>query len=185
MRSGVAIVSTPGTFTVASLLAGVLVFGIYFAFFVYIQRHKGCIHPGTVCYADDVNNPLALILRACVSVEGNWNRLSFSRGWKRSNIERDGTFIDFMNIREATTAGAESIANLASEFHNYLKDLGDQTSFYFNATTYLRDGFGANPAFFGFVAEIEGAVVGYLLYTLATTQISAVDSHSSSICTFG
>ena len=69
-----------------------------------------------------------------------------------------------MNIREAITAGAESIANLASEFHNYLKDLGDQTSFYFNATTYLRDGFGANPAFFGFVAEIEGAVVGYLLY---------------------
>lgn len=69
-----------------------------------------------------------------------------------------------MNIREATTADAESIANLASEFHNYLKDLGDQTSFYFNATTYLRDGFGPNPAFFGFVAEIEGAVVGYLLY---------------------
>jgi hypothetical protein len=45
MRSGVAIVSTPGTFTVASLLAGVLVFGICFAFFVYIQRHKGLYSP--------------------------------------------------------------------------------------------------------------------------------------------
>ena len=87
-----------------------------------------------------------------------------------------------MNIREATTADAESISNLASEFHNYLKELGDQTDFYFNATTYLRDGFGPNPAFFGFVAEIEGTVVGYL--TLVTTRIKAVDSLSSSICTW-
>ena len=72
--------------------------------------------------------------------------------------------IPLVNIREATAADAEAISTLAAEFHRYLQSLGDHTSFYFNATTYLRDGFGPNPAFFGFVAEIEGTVVGYLLY---------------------
>ena len=32
------------------------------------------------------------------------------------------------------------------------------------AAAYLRDGFGARPAFFGIVAEDQGTVVGYLLY---------------------
>lgn len=69
-----------------------------------------------------------------------------------------------MNIREATTADAEAISTLAAVFHRYLQSLGDRTNFYFNASTYLRDGFGPNPAFSGLVAEVEEKVVAYLLY---------------------
>ena len=68
-----------------------------------------------------------------------------------------------MNIRAATADDAEAISKLASEFHAYLNSLGDSTKFYFNASTYLRDGFGQNPAFVGLVAESNEEVVGYLI----------------------
>jgi ribosomal protein S18 acetylase RimI-like enzyme len=42
--------------------------------------------------------------------------------------------------------------------------MGDRTDFEFTAETYLRDGFGPNPAFSGLVAELDGRVIGYLLY---------------------
>jgi len=69
-----------------------------------------------------------------------------------------------MKIRVATADDAEAISVLASEFHAYLKTIGDQTNFYFNAETYRRDGFGNNPAFLGLVAESHGKVIGYLLF---------------------
>src|SRR5262245_32335700 len=69
-----------------------------------------------------------------------------------------------MKIRKATPDNAEAIAQLASDFHLYLRSLGDPTRFNFNAEAYVRDGFGPNPAFFGLVAEIEEKIVGYLLY---------------------
>ena len=69
-----------------------------------------------------------------------------------------------MKIREATRDDANIVGVLAEEFADYLRSLGDKTSFQFNARTYLRDGFGDKPAFKGFVAEIDEEIVGYLLY---------------------
>lgn len=61
-------------------------------------------------------------------------------------------------------ADAQIIGELARQFADYLRSLGDMTDFQFNAETYLRDGFGPNPAFAGIVAEANGEVAGYLLY---------------------
>jgi ribosomal protein S18 acetylase RimI-like enzyme len=47
---------------------------------------------------------------------------------------------------------------------DYLRALGDTTDFRFTAETFLRDGFGPNPAFAGIVAVVEEAVVGHLFY---------------------
>lgn len=69
-----------------------------------------------------------------------------------------------VNIRPATASDAEAVGRLAREFADYLRNLGDLSDFRFTAQTYLRDGFGPNPAFCGLVAEVEGAVVGYMLY---------------------
>jgi ribosomal protein S18 acetylase RimI-like enzyme len=67
-------------------------------------------------------------------------------------------------IRAATHDDAEAVGELAQQFADYLHGLGDPTDFQLNAETYLRDGFGANPAFSGLVAELDGKVAGYLLY---------------------
>jgi GNAT superfamily N-acetyltransferase len=67
-------------------------------------------------------------------------------------------------IRSATAADAHAIGALAKEFQVYLRALGDCTQFELTAETYLRDGFGPNPAFSGLVAELDGEVMGYLLY---------------------
>jgi GNAT superfamily N-acetyltransferase len=68
-----------------------------------------------------------------------------------------------MRIRPATADDAEAISKLASEFQAYLNGLGDPTKFHFNASTYLRDGFGERPAFVGLVAESDDTVIGYLI----------------------
>lgn len=67
-------------------------------------------------------------------------------------------------VRPATPQDAEAIGVLAQEFASYLRNLGDCAIFRFNSETYLRDGFGPSPAFFGLVAELNGKVVGFLLY---------------------
>jgi GNAT superfamily N-acetyltransferase len=69
-----------------------------------------------------------------------------------------------VKIREATRDDADVICALEKEFYEYLKSLGDDYGLSFNIDTYLRDGFGNNPAFQGLVAEIDNEVVGYLLY---------------------
>lgn len=69
-----------------------------------------------------------------------------------------------MKIREATRDDGHDIGVLAGELAEHLRSLGDTTDFQFNTATYLRDGFGDNPAFQGLVAEIDNDVVGYLLY---------------------
>jgi len=69
-----------------------------------------------------------------------------------------------LSIRAATRDDAGAIGELAQQFADYLHGLGDPTEFALNAETYLRDGFGANPAFSGLVAELDGKVAGYLLY---------------------
>jgi GNAT superfamily N-acetyltransferase len=67
-------------------------------------------------------------------------------------------------IREARRADVAAIARLAAEFAQYLRGLGDTTEFRLDADALERDGFGPEPAFGGVVAEMAGAVVGYLLY---------------------
>lgn len=69
-----------------------------------------------------------------------------------------------MQIRPALPEDADAIARLYGQFADYLRSLGDSTDFRFDAASYLRDGFGPNPAFAGLVAEVADQVVGYLLY---------------------
>ena len=69
-----------------------------------------------------------------------------------------------LTIRPARADDACSIGNLAQQFAGYLRSLGDTTDFKLTAEAYLRDGFGAQPAFAGLVAEVDGRVIGYLLY---------------------
>ena len=69
-----------------------------------------------------------------------------------------------VTIRVATPQDAESIASLGREFVAYLQDLGDRSPNSLTAEEYRRDGFGENPAFAGLIAELEGQIVGYLLY---------------------
>ncbi len=56
------------------------------------------------------------------------------------------------------------MASLSREFGAYLQALGDPQPRVLTVADYLRDGFGERPAFAGVVAELEGEVVGYLLY---------------------
>lgn len=67
-------------------------------------------------------------------------------------------------IRPAIAADSEAIGNLASQFSQYLRSLGDTTEFKLTAEACRRDGFGDAPAFEGLVAEHGGRVIGYLLY---------------------
>ncbi|HEV2694809.1 MAG TPA: GNAT family N-acetyltransferase [Verrucomicrobiae bacterium] len=69
-----------------------------------------------------------------------------------------------MATRPARADDAQAIGALAQQFAAYLRGLGDNSDFNLNAETYLRDGFGAQPAFSGIVAEDDGVVTGYLLY---------------------
>jgi GNAT superfamily N-acetyltransferase len=78
-----------------------------------------------------------------------------------------------MQIRESTPADADEIGRLYAQSAAYLRSLGDDTDFQFNAEIYLRDGFGENRAFWGIcvqslrtaeVAEEAGQLLGYCLY---------------------
>ena len=69
-----------------------------------------------------------------------------------------------IRIRVATENDADQVVALYGEFTQYLQALGDSTDARLTAEIYRRDGFGENPAFSGFVAELENEVVGYLLY---------------------
>jgi GNAT superfamily N-acetyltransferase len=69
-----------------------------------------------------------------------------------------------IEIRQSTVDDAESIGRLAAEFQSYLRALGDERDFDWDARKYLRDGFGEDPAFEGLVAEVDSSVVGYALY---------------------
>jgi len=69
-----------------------------------------------------------------------------------------------LNIRAASAEDAQSVGKSARQLADYLRSLGDMTDFKLDAQTYLRDGFGTNPAFSGLVAEQDGVIVGYLLY---------------------
>lgn len=67
-------------------------------------------------------------------------------------------------IRNATPEDAPAIEKLAQEFQDYLRSLGDTTLFAFNAEAYLRDGFGPETFFSGWVVEKNQQIIGYLFY---------------------
>jgi len=69
-----------------------------------------------------------------------------------------------VRIRTITSADAEPIARMWSDFARYLRELGDSDAQAFGVEAFLRDGFGPDPAFSGMIAERNGAAVGYLLY---------------------
>ena len=69
-----------------------------------------------------------------------------------------------IKIRAIKRQDAEEVGKMAKEFAGYLRDLGDNTDFQFNAKAFLRDGFGRNRAFYGLIAEVGGKIAGYLLY---------------------
>jgi len=76
-------------------------------------------------------------------------------------------------VRPAAATDAEAVGKLAQQFACYLRGLGDTTDFKLGAESYLRDGFGSKPAFAGLVAELDGNVIGYLLYHFGYDSDSA------------
>jgi ribosomal protein S18 acetylase RimI-like enzyme len=77
-------------------------------------------------------------------------------------------------VRAARAGDAQEIGKMARHFAQYLSDLGDRIEFRLTAETYLRDGFGLQPAFSGLVAEEGGKVIGYLLYDFGYDSDNAV-----------
>ncbi len=69
-----------------------------------------------------------------------------------------------ITIRPATAEDAASIERLELEFVDYLVSIGDTNPRWLDAQTYLKDGFGDDPAFSGLIAESNEEVIGYLLY---------------------
>lgn len=72
-----------------------------------------------------------------------------------------------ISIRPLKFEDASAIERLYNQSAEYLRSLGDETEFQFNAQSYQRDGFGQNPAFAGFCALLGEQIVGYLIYTFS------------------
>lgn len=71
-----------------------------------------------------------------------------------------------LTIRACKSEDAAEIERLYLQSVAHLQSLGDMDAFLFSTEVYLRDGFGANPAFAGLVAEAGEHLVGYLLYEM-------------------
>jgi GNAT superfamily N-acetyltransferase len=67
-------------------------------------------------------------------------------------------------IRPIQPEDAAEMERLYAQSAAYLRSLGDETEFKFDADVYRRDGFGEPPAFQGIVAQVDKTLVGYLLY---------------------
>lgn len=67
-------------------------------------------------------------------------------------------------VRAIRRDDAKSVVRMWSEFARYLRELGDTDDQKLGTENFLRDGFGDDPAFLGFIAEQESRPVGYLLY---------------------
>jgi ribosomal protein S18 acetylase RimI-like enzyme len=71
-----------------------------------------------------------------------------------------------LTVRSSRVEDAESVGRMAAAFADYLRGLGDETDFRFDAEAFRRDGFGPDPAFAGLIAEQDGKAIGYLHYCL-------------------
>jgi GNAT superfamily N-acetyltransferase len=72
-----------------------------------------------------------------------------------------------LDVRPIIRTDADHIAGMAREAVQYLIDLGDSVTFNLTRERYLADGFGADPAFAGFIAFTNEWPVGYLLYCMS------------------
>jgi ribosomal protein S18 acetylase RimI-like enzyme len=70
-----------------------------------------------------------------------------------------------VTVRSIRREDAEAVTGMTKEFGAYLVSLGDHWDEKFTAARYLEDGFGADPAFGGFLAEEAAKPLGYLLHT--------------------
>jgi GNAT superfamily N-acetyltransferase len=70
-----------------------------------------------------------------------------------------------VSIRPIQREDAEAITGMAKEFGAYLNSIGDHWEPKFTEARYREDGFGAEPAFGGFIAEEAAQPLGYLLHT--------------------
>ncbi len=70
-------------------------------------------------------------------------------------------------IRSLGVEDDVEVERLYEQSAAHLRALGEDADFLFNADIYRRDGFGDDPAFAGIGAELDGRLVGYLLYTFA------------------
>ena len=69
-------------------------------------------------------------------------------------------------VRPLTPSDADAVVAMHDAFMAYLAALGDPDAAVKRFTTerYLKDGFGPDPAFAGYIAEEDGSPLGYLLY---------------------
>jgi GNAT superfamily N-acetyltransferase len=70
------------------------------------------------------------------------------------------------SIRHALPDDAKLVEGLEREFSEEFRSLGIRGESSFNAESYLRDGFGPDPAFSGLVVDTGTELLGYLLYHL-------------------
>jgi ribosomal protein S18 acetylase RimI-like enzyme len=70
-----------------------------------------------------------------------------------------------VTVRPIRREDAEAVTGMTQEFGAYLISLGDQWAPQFSAARFIEDGFGADPAFGGFIAEEGDQPLGYLLHT--------------------
>jgi ribosomal protein S18 acetylase RimI-like enzyme len=70
------------------------------------------------------------------------------------------------SIRHAVREDAKSVEALEREFSEDLRSIGISSDSSFSAESYLRDGFGPDPAFSGLVVDDGTDLLGYLLYHL-------------------
>ena len=86
-----------------------------------------------------------------------------------------------LHIRPLAAADADAVCDMSLNFRRYLEALGDTDDYRFNRARYLADGFGADPAFGGFLAALNGEAVGYLLHCpsynsdLACRELMVID----------
>jgi ribosomal protein S18 acetylase RimI-like enzyme len=67
-------------------------------------------------------------------------------------------------VRSLTAADADAYLRMWGDFAAYLRGLGDTDEQGMTREKFLHDGFGPDPAFAGFIAELDREPAGYLLY---------------------
>jgi ribosomal protein S18 acetylase RimI-like enzyme len=70
-----------------------------------------------------------------------------------------------VTVRPIRREDAEAVTGMTKEFGAYLISLGDHWAENFSEARFIEDGFGADPAFGGFIAEEGEQSLGYLLHT--------------------
>ena len=79
-----------------------------------------------------------------------------------------------ISVRLFRKADAVPVCRLFRQFNDYLKSLGGHPAYKFTPARFLKDGFGASPAFVGWVAVCDKKIIGYLIGHLGyETDIAA------------